>query len=367
MAPVAPKGLRTPLLLGGQHAGEFLARAAAWALSARVYSERIGAASSVKMCRSIMIKGLEALTLECVLASSRYGVLDDVLGSLGDTYPGVDWQKKARYLMSRALVHGRRRAEEMREVAKTVAEAGYDPVMTRAIVDKQDWAADLGGTLGPARSDPANPGSAARRARSLAEPRAGGRRRMMRRLAPLMKAAACWRQRSPRSALAEPPQRGWHAHLRVANEPNTFDCHASNTFAVLHFVAPHYSTLLRFAPGDYPRIVGGVAGSWEASADRLTWTFRLRDAVRFHDGSLLTSADVKATFDRMREPARGRDLDPSRPVRQHRPDRHPRSAHRGLPLQIRRRPRPRRQWRARGTASIRRRCCAATPTIPSAG
>jgi hypothetical protein len=101
-----------------------------------------------------MIKGLEALTLECVLASKHYGVLDDVLGSLGDTYPGVaDWNQKARYLMSRALIHGRRRAEEMREVAKTVEEAGYDPVMTRGIVAKQDWAADLGATLGPARSD----------------------------------------------------------------------------------------------------------------------------------------------------------------------------------------------------------------------
>jgi 3-hydroxyisobutyrate dehydrogenase len=155
MAPVAPKGLRTPLLLGGRHAGELIARTPTWQLAARAYSERIGAASSVKMCRSIMIKGLEALTLECVLASSRYGVLDDVLGSLGDTYPGVDWSQKARYLMSRALVHGRRRAEEMREVAKTVAEAGYDPVMTRAIVDKQDWAADHGATLGPARADPA--------------------------------------------------------------------------------------------------------------------------------------------------------------------------------------------------------------------
>jgi hypothetical protein len=127
------------------------------------------------MCRSIMIKGLEALTLECVLASSRYGVLDDVLGSLGDTYPGVDWQKKARYLMSRALVHGRRRAEEMREVAKTVTQAGYDPVMTRAIVDKQDWAADLGGTLGPARSDPATLAALLTELEALQEPaRAAG-------------------------------------------------------------------------------------------------------------------------------------------------------------------------------------------------
>jgi 3-hydroxyisobutyrate dehydrogenase-like beta-hydroxyacid dehydrogenase len=153
MAPVAPKGLRTSLLLGGRHAGELIARAAAWRLDARAYAERIGAASSVKMCRSIMIKGLEALAVECVLASRHYGVLDDVLGSLGDTYPGVDWSQKARYLMSRALIHGRRRAEEMREVAKTVAGAGYDPVMTDAIAVKQDWAADLGAALGPARSD----------------------------------------------------------------------------------------------------------------------------------------------------------------------------------------------------------------------
>ncbi len=153
MAPVAPKGLRTALLLGGRHAPELLARATPWQLNARAYSERVGAASSVKMCRSIMIKGLEALTLECVLASSHYGVLDDVLASLGDTYPGVDWSQKARYLMSRALIHGRRRAEEMREVAKTVANSGHDPVMASAIADKQEWAADLGGKLGHARSD----------------------------------------------------------------------------------------------------------------------------------------------------------------------------------------------------------------------
>ncbi len=106
-------------------------------------------------------------------------------------------------------------------------------------------------------------------------------------------------------AKAETPRRGGTLTFGVANEPNTFDCHASNTFAVLHFVAPHYSTLLRFAPDGYPRIIGGVAESWEPSADRLTWTFRLRDNVRFHDGTPLTSADVKATFDRLRDPPQG--------------------------------------------------------------
>ncbi len=153
MAPVPPKGIKTPILLGGRHAPALLDAIVPWPHAARVYSERVGAASSVKMCRSVMIKGLEALTLECALAANHYGVLDDVLASLSDTFPGQEWNAKARYLISRALIHGRRRAEEMREVAKTVEGAGYEPVMTRSIVAKQDWAADLGDVIGKARAD----------------------------------------------------------------------------------------------------------------------------------------------------------------------------------------------------------------------
>jgi peptide/nickel transport system substrate-binding protein len=106
-------------------------------------------------------------------------------------------------------------------------------------------------------------------------------------------------------APAQTPARGGTLTFGVAGEPNTLDCHATNTFAVLHYVAPHYSTLLRFAPDGYPRIEGDVAESWTGSPDGLVWTFRLRQGVRFHDGSLLTSADVKATFERLRDPAPG--------------------------------------------------------------
>jgi hypothetical protein len=155
MAPVEPRGLATPILLGGRHAGDFLARAAGWTMDAKVFSERVGAASSVKMCRSIMIKGLEALAIECTMTAHHYGVLDAVLASLGDTFPGQDWHKKAQYLVSRSLIHGRRRAEEMREVAKTIEDAGLEPVMTRSTVAKQDWGADLGQAIGGrARVDP---------------------------------------------------------------------------------------------------------------------------------------------------------------------------------------------------------------------
>ncbi len=104
---------------------------------------------------------------------------------------------------------------------------------------------------------------------------------------------------------ADVPQRGGTLVFGVAGEPNTFDCHATNTFAVLHYVAPHYSTLLKFDPDAYPAIVGDIAERWEATPDRLTWTFRLRANALFHDGSPVTAADVKATLDRLRDPAPG--------------------------------------------------------------
>lgn len=159
MAPVRPRGLGTPMLLGGAHAAEFLRRAAGWPLQARVFSDRIGAASSVKMCRSIVIKGLEALALECAITAHRYDVLPAVLESLADTFPGQDRNAQMRYLIGRALIHGRRRAEEMREVAKTIEDAGHAPTMTRSTVVTQDWAADLGAVLGAARANSAELGT----------------------------------------------------------------------------------------------------------------------------------------------------------------------------------------------------------------
>jgi 3-hydroxyisobutyrate dehydrogenase-like beta-hydroxyacid dehydrogenase len=154
MSPWPPKGLRTPLLLGGPHAAAFLGAAGALDLDAQVYADRIGPASSVKMCRSIMVKGVEAIAMECVTAADAYGVLDDVLASLKDLFPGIVWTDKAGYLTSRALIHGRRRAEEMREVCRTIEDAGFEPVMTRSTVVVQDRAADIGATLDRAKVEP---------------------------------------------------------------------------------------------------------------------------------------------------------------------------------------------------------------------
>jgi 3-hydroxyisobutyrate dehydrogenase-like beta-hydroxyacid dehydrogenase len=140
MASVPPKRLRTPMLLGGPHAADFMRDIAPFGLDLTNFDGRIGPASSVKMCRSIMVKGIEALTTECMLAARHYGVESDVLQSLGDTLPHPDWPGLARYVISRALIHGKRRAEEMREVARTVEDAGLEPLLSRAIAERQDWA-----------------------------------------------------------------------------------------------------------------------------------------------------------------------------------------------------------------------------------
>ena len=151
MASVPPKGLRTPILLGGRHAAAFTALMAPFGMDLKTYSEEIGRASSVKMCRSVMVKGLEALTTECMLAARHYGVEEDVLRSLSDTLPHEDWRGLARYVISRALIHGKRRAEEMREVARTVEEAGVAPLLSAPIAERQDWAAARGREMGPAQ------------------------------------------------------------------------------------------------------------------------------------------------------------------------------------------------------------------------
>lgn len=147
MTSVPPHGIRSPMLLGGPHAEAFLPVAQALGMRAEVFSAEVGGASSVKMCRSIMIKGLEALATECMLTARHYGVEQQVLASLADTLPHKDWPGLARYMMSRALIHGRRRAEEVREVARTVAEAGLEPLQSTATALRQDWAADQGGQL----------------------------------------------------------------------------------------------------------------------------------------------------------------------------------------------------------------------------
>ncbi|OYQ39474.1 dehydrogenase [Rhodoferax sp. TH121] len=142
MTSVPPYGIQVPMLLGGALAAELAEQLNAWGMDAKVVSADIGVASAIKMCRSVMIKGLEALVIESYATARAYGVEDHVLPTLAETFPSIDWEKQGGYFFSRVVQHGQRRAEEMRESARTVVEAGFAPTMASAIADKQQWVAD---------------------------------------------------------------------------------------------------------------------------------------------------------------------------------------------------------------------------------
>ncbi len=142
MTSIPPYGIKVPMLLGGAGAADLAARFNAWGLDAKAVSARLGVASAIKMCRSVMIKGLEALVIESYATARHYGVEAHVLPTLTETFPSIDWEKQGAYFFSRVVQHGKRRAEEMREAARTVHEAGFEPLMTAATAAKQQWVAD---------------------------------------------------------------------------------------------------------------------------------------------------------------------------------------------------------------------------------
>ncbi|MET4577845.1 DUF1932 domain-containing protein [Ottowia thiooxydans] len=143
MTSVPPYGIAVPMLLGGAQASELAITLNAWSMNAKAVSEKLGVASAIKMSRSIMIKGLEALVIEAYTNARAYGVEDHVLPTLQETFPQIDWSRQGAYFFSRVVQHGKRRAEEMRESANTVKEAGFESIMTSAIAEKQDWVASL--------------------------------------------------------------------------------------------------------------------------------------------------------------------------------------------------------------------------------
>jgi len=145
MAPVAPYGHRVPMLVGGPASRRFadLMKPLGMRLDV-VESTTIGTPSAIKMCRSILVKGLEALMCECVLGASRYAADEHVFASLNESFPGVDWKKLADYMIGRVVVHGARRARELEEVAETLRAIGIEPIMAEAASRRQDSIAQLG-------------------------------------------------------------------------------------------------------------------------------------------------------------------------------------------------------------------------------
>jgi 3-hydroxyisobutyrate dehydrogenase-like beta-hydroxyacid dehydrogenase len=150
MTSLPPYRIKVPLLLGGPDAAALEPLLKALGFAPKVASEKLGVASATKMCRSVMIKGLEAMVIESFTTARHYGVEDAVIASLHETFPGIDWEKQAAYFFQRVIEHGRRRSEEVREVAVTVQEAGLTPWSAAGTAERQAWMADLadGGVFG---------------------------------------------------------------------------------------------------------------------------------------------------------------------------------------------------------------------------
>lgn len=137
IAPIHPKRHRTPLLIAGSHAEAAAPLLQELDMQLKVVGPETGAAAAIKMIRSVMIKGIEALTLECFLAAQRADIVDAVADSMKNNYPGIDFKQVADYNIERMANHGERRAAEMEESCATLRELGLDPLMTECTVKRQ--------------------------------------------------------------------------------------------------------------------------------------------------------------------------------------------------------------------------------------
>jgi 3-hydroxyisobutyrate dehydrogenase-like beta-hydroxyacid dehydrogenase len=138
LAPIHPARHQTPVLLAGPYAETVMPLLIdELEMRGAIAGDEVGQAAGLKMIRSVMIKGIEALTLECFLAARRAGIVDEVAASLKNNYPTLDWNKVMEYNIERMASHGVRRADEMDQVVETLKELGLDPLMAAATSSRQ--------------------------------------------------------------------------------------------------------------------------------------------------------------------------------------------------------------------------------------
>ena len=144
MSSIPGFGHKVPMLLSGEAAVDLIKIMAPLGMKFEDFGPELGRASALKMFRSSMLKGMEALFQECVLGAAQYGVAKKVLDSVGVGYPGLDWNQMAHYLIGRTAIHGERRAHEMEEVANTLRSIGIEPIMAEAAAKRIQWATNKG-------------------------------------------------------------------------------------------------------------------------------------------------------------------------------------------------------------------------------
>ncbi|MBB4199855.1 3-hydroxyisobutyrate dehydrogenase-like beta-hydroxyacid dehydrogenase [Rhodoblastus sphagnicola] len=141
MAPVVEPGIEVEILTGGPRAAELTDRLNALGMNLRAVAEKVGRASATKLCRSIMIKGIEALIIDSANACAHWGVAEDVFASLNASFQGADWADLAKKMDARVAKHGVRRAAEMREAAAMLMDMGRDPSLALAVADRHAFRA----------------------------------------------------------------------------------------------------------------------------------------------------------------------------------------------------------------------------------
>jgi 3-hydroxyisobutyrate dehydrogenase len=144
MSNVPGYGHRVPMLLGGGAARDFMALVAPLDFNVTFVQAEVGLASATKMVRSVMMKGMEALYLECMRAASHFGIEQDVLDSVDESIAGRNWTENCDRVMPRTVIHARRRADEMAQVAETLREIDIDPLMAEATERSLRWCSTLG-------------------------------------------------------------------------------------------------------------------------------------------------------------------------------------------------------------------------------
>ena len=144
VAAIYPARHKSPMMLAGPYAKAVEPLLAKLNMRTQIVGDEVGAAAAIKMVRSVMIKGIEALTLECFLAAQRAGVVDQVAASLKNNYPTLDWNMLSEYNIERMASHGIRRAAEMRQSAETLRELGVDPLMTAGTIERQQQLGEIG-------------------------------------------------------------------------------------------------------------------------------------------------------------------------------------------------------------------------------
>ncbi|CAN5421636.1 NAD(P)-dependent oxidoreductase [soil metagenome] len=144
LAAVPPHRHRVPIALSGPGAQEVRAILEPLGARVEVLGREVGAAAALKMQRSLLVKGIEALLIESIAGAERYGLTERVLASMDESFPGIDWTETARYLTTRTALHGARRARELVEVAASLADIGVEPIMADAVRRRLAWAAQIG-------------------------------------------------------------------------------------------------------------------------------------------------------------------------------------------------------------------------------